>query len=65
MKYFAIARDGSDGHVFAFSELGSPPKVSDSGCDQPCLDHESYQCGCADELCGGLKPGKGENNVRR
>jgi len=65
MKYFAVARTDLDGHVFAFSSLGKPPKLSDSGCDQPCLDNDAYKCGCADELCGGLKPAKGEDNVRR
>jgi len=64
-KYFAVARTDTDGHVFAFSSLARPPKSSDAGCEQPCLDNENYNCGCADELCGGLKPGKGEANVRR
>jgi len=65
MKYFAISRTDSDGHVFAFNEMRSTPKSSDSGCDKPCLDNDNYKCGCADELCGSLKPGKGEANVRR
>jgi len=65
MKYFGIARADVDGHLFAFSKLRSKPKLSDAGCDEPCTDNDAYKCGCADELCGGLKPAKGETNVRR
>merc|ERR1712032_212540 len=66
MKYFGISRSDNDGHLFAFSTLDSNRiKLSDSGCKQPCLDNENHKCGCADDLCGGLKAVKGKNNVRR
>merc|ERR1712216_877116 len=66
-KYVAIARVGSDGHSFAFNEFGGKGKLSntDSGCKKACIDYQTYSCGCADSLCGSLKPSDGEEHVRR
>jgi len=66
MKYFAVARANSEGHLFAFSTFDkTKSKMPDSECNHPCLDQDDYKCGCADELCRGLKAVKGEDNVRR
>jgi dolichyl-diphosphooligosaccharide--protein glycosyltransferase len=66
-KYVAIARVGNDGHSFHFD---SPPsdtgKLSDEGCQRPCMDFPDHSCGCADEAgCGDLAPADGEEHVRR
>jgi hypothetical protein len=68
-KFVAVARAGVDGHAFAFSQ---PPDMDmaldvDDGCDAPCLDIDSFSCGCADAVCreNGARPTRGEQNARR
>ena len=65
-KYFAVARVGSDGHVFTFNRLMRPinPKDSQGGCERPCEDNMEMFCGCADNACTGPLP-KGEQFNRR
>ena len=44
MKYFAIARNGVDGHAFAFTSLIKPSAgsrnglMTEDGCERPCED---------------------------
>ena len=65
-KYFAVARVGSDGHMFSFNRLMRPinPKDSQGGCERPCEDDVGLFCGCADNACTGPLP-KGEQFNRR
>jgi dolichyl-diphosphooligosaccharide--protein glycosyltransferase len=66
-KYFAMARVGGEGHVFAFDSLEGELDGNDGGCDRPCLDDNTKSCGCADAGCeeAGSRPGKGEEHNRR
>ena len=64
-KYIAVARVGSDGHSFAFSDKMKKPTEDDKGCNVPCADHDGYVCGCSDGACGGLGPVAGEEHTRR
>jgi dolichyl-diphosphooligosaccharide--protein glycosyltransferase len=50
-KYFAIARLGSDGHSFAFSQKPGKFDVASAGCSRPCLDVTDAVCGCSDGGC--------------
>ena len=50
-RYFAVARLGSDGHSFSFSERPRKFDVSSAGCTRPCLDQPDLSCGCADGAC--------------
>lgn len=52
-KYFAVARYGSDGHVFAFNKLLKGVKNIDEGCHRPCDDVADKYCGCVDSTCTG------------
>lgn len=53
-KYFAVARYGSDGHVFAFNKLVKPLNEDNSGgCDRRCEDDMNKVCGCVDNTCTG------------
>jgi len=65
-KYFAIARNGADGHSFYFNKL---PKfdVKSPGCARPCLDQQDMPCGCMDQACVDLgdKAVPPEDNNRR
>ena len=65
-KYFAVAKVGSDGHVFAFSKLTKSlnPKDREGGCERRCEDDVEMFCGCADNACTGRLP-EGEEFNRR
>ena len=67
-KYFAIAKGGADGHAFAFSSLSKDAPISGNmkgeGCETPCLDDESKDCGCIDSFCQGPKQIGEEHNRR-
>ncbi len=69
-KYFAIARNGADGHSFSFNKLIIKNKdhksgdTSGQGCERPCVDYPNKVCGCVDSTCSGPKP-PGEDNNRR
>lgn len=53
-RYFAVAKWGSEGHVFAFDRLLKPvSKTLEGGCEQPCEDDQSKFCGCIDSSCSG------------
>ena len=53
-KYFAVAKFGNDGHVFAFNKLVKPLNPNnDGGCDRPCDDNFEKPCGCVDSTCTG------------
>ena len=55
-KYFAIAKLGNDGHVFAFNKLVLPLNPNNNGgCDRHCEDDLDKVCGCADNACTGSK----------
>ena len=55
-KYFAIAKLGNDGHVFAFNKLVLPLNPNNNGgCDRHCEDDLDKVCGCADNTCTGSK----------
>ena len=64
-NYFAIARNGISGHSFSFSELNVQPNLPAEECSTPCLDLDSYGCGCSDDTCGGLSKTEGEEHLRR
>jgi len=64
-KYFALARSGTDGHLFTFDKKPKGSRIFDEGCKKSCVDAPSFMCGCADALCGNVKPAKGEEHVRR
>lgn len=64
-RYIAIARNGLDGHAFAFNEKPKKSKLDDDGCANPCADLEDYACGCADGSCGDIQTLAGEDNMRR
>ena len=64
-KYIAVARVGSDGHSFVFSDKMKKPTEDDKGCNMPCSDHDGYVCGCSDGACDGLGPTTGEEHTRR
>jgi len=68
-KYFAIAKAGSDGHAFSFSNLingaqGTSGNMKGQGCERPCDDVPEKVCGCSDLACTGPVP-KGEEHNRR
>ena len=65
-KYFAVAKVGSDGHVFAFNRLlrSLNPKDNEGGCERRCEDNVEMFCGCADNACTGLLPSGEEFNRR-
>ena len=66
-RYFAVARAVSDGHSFSFDRpTGAPdvPRALADGCERPCVDDSSKQCGCVDDLCSGPRPGGQEHNRR-
>jgi dolichyl-diphosphooligosaccharide---protein glycosyltransferase len=64
-RYMALARVGQDGHMFAFNTLSGKPSGPDNdGCRRPCIDEDSFVCGCADHACEGPIPA-GEDNNRR
>jgi len=67
-KYFAVARNGGDGHSFAFNQLKEGDKsrgnTQGGGCERPCADMDSYKCGCTDSSCTGPIP-RGEQHNRR
>jgi dolichyl-diphosphooligosaccharide--protein glycosyltransferase len=65
-KYFAVARNGGDGHSFAFSALAGDgkPNMHGGGCERTCADIETKICGCTDAACTGPTP-KGEEHNRR
>lgn len=56
LKYFAIARGGADGHVFAFDRLLQSPDRYGPDCNRGCLDNERLRCGCADAACRDVPP---------
>ncbi len=64
-RYFAIARSGVDGHVFAFNTLSGKPDHMSSGCNTMCADDNSKRCGCADAACGSDPIPAGEEHNRR
>lgn len=65
-KYFAVARNGGDGHSFSFSQLrGRPDRNPSSGCTRPCMDDQSQACGCADAGCGTDPLPAGQEHNRR
>lgn len=65
-RYFAVARNGEDGHSFAFD---APPLVKPdgrgAGCERACLDTPSRYCGCSDLGCGDEPTPPGEEHNRR
>lgn len=65
-RYFAIARNGDDGHSFAFD---SPPLIKPDGrgpgCERTCLDSNTRSCGCSDMGCGDEATPPGEEHNRR
>eukprot|EP01138_Halocafeteria_seosinensis_P011669 gb/GECG01011925.1/.p1 GENE.gb/GECG01011925.1/~~gb/GECG01011925.1/.p1 ORF type:complete len:901 (+),score=82.58 gb/GECG01011925.1/:1-2703(+) len=65
-RFFAVARNGEDGHSFAFD---SPPLVKPdgrgAGCERACLDTGSRSCGCSDLGCGDEPTPPGEEHNRR
>lgn len=73
MKYFAVAKAGSDGHAFAFSSLinfNAADKNMKGGdmrgpdCERRCEDvHEKF-CGCIDYACASPLPPGEEHNRR-
>jgi dolichyl-diphosphooligosaccharide--protein glycosyltransferase len=65
-RYFAMSRNGDDGHAFAFSSLDTSrgKALTGGGCDRPCLDVEAKICGCMDNSCTGPTP-RGEQHNRR
>lgn len=68
-RYFAVARNGEDGHSFSFASLKSSGKGSSGmtqggGCERPCLDLTSKACGCMDAACSGPTPAGEEHNRR-
>merc|ERR1711990_1058454 len=64
-KYFAVARNGEDGHSFVFDRPPTGKKMADSGCLRSCLDSEDVRCGCTDTACGKVKKQAGEKHLRR
>ena len=58
--YFAVARYGNDGHVFAFNRLVKGVENIDEGCKRPCEDDNEKPCGCEDNTCTGGDGGGGE-----
>lgn len=64
-KYFALARNGGDGHSFSFGQLKGKPEKSTPGCERPCMDDQSYKCGCADAGCGSDPLPAGQEHNRR
>ena len=67
-KYFAVARNGADGHSFAFNQLregdNSRGNTKGGGCERKCTDVDTYSCGCIDTACTGPIP-RGEEHNRR
>jgi hypothetical protein len=67
-RYFATARNDVDGHGFLFDVLLPAPAAasaaSGGGCERPCADNVSKQCGCMDSTCSGPKPAEEEHNRR-
>ena len=62
-KYFAVARYGNDGHVFAFNRLVKGVENIDEGCRRPCEDVADKFCGCVDSTCTGGGRGRRVSGV--
>lgn len=68
LPYYALSRNGQDGHSFSFSTLPNERfKVNSKGCLRPCLDLKDKACGCMDQSCvdSGDFPIAPEENNRR
>lgn len=52
MKYYAVSRNGQDGHSFSFDTAPNTKfRISSKGCLRPCLDLKDKACGCMDQSC--------------
>ena len=62
-RFFAVARNGADGHSFVFRAVkGEPLPSGDPACKRGCEDDPKAPCGCADAACGDRKlPGQEHN----